>query len=201
MSGAFKRCGTSLARLTLSSAGRHKRMECSLAVSARIQTWSAECKCYRAYGQVDCRGGRNVQHRNNHAFPMRRLSISCWPCNIALHYKAIMLLYGRRPSQNDLPQQNEGQQCPSHIIHRFILQIHLSISYFRPFNLPLTDSGKATKMSREQLIWAQAIFTTIAVFIWWAFDPNSWSNSVLSYIIDVSPKHTGWLSLVVSTRL
>jgi hypothetical protein len=41
-------------------------------------------------------------------------------------------------------------------------------------------------MSREQLAWAQAICTAIAVFIWWAFDPNSWSNSILSYVIDVS---------------
>ncbi|KAL3449104.1 putative cytochrome P450 monooxygenase [Aspergillus insuetus] len=44
-------------------------------------------------------------------------------------------------------------------------------------------------MSREQLAWAQAIFMAIAVFIWWAFDPNSWSNSVLSYVID---KYLRW---------
>ncbi|PYI31613.1 putative cytochrome P450 oxidoreductase [Aspergillus indologenus CBS 114.80] len=44
-------------------------------------------------------------------------------------------------------------------------------------------------MSREQLVWAQAIFTAIAVFLWWAYDPNSWSNRILSYVID---KYLRW---------
>jgi hypothetical protein len=41
-------------------------------------------------------------------------------------------------------------------------------------------------MFGDALVYSQVIFASIAVFVWRAFDPDSWANSVLSYIINVS---------------